>query len=93
MSISFIAENFEKDDLVDFLEDEYAKGTGIPVHLYSVVNATMSEFNRSLAITDGKIGTLFITQDVHFTAYGNGDPFPLVNTLRRCNALLRCTDN
>jgi len=92
MSIEFKATNFDEEDLVEFLESEYVKDTNIPVHLYSVVNATIKSYNRSLAITDGNTGTLFMEGDGVFKAYGRGNPFPLVRTLEHCNALLVCVD-
>ena len=39
MSLEFIMHNADADDLVAFLTHEYKIESGIPVHLFSVVNA------------------------------------------------------
>ena len=86
MSLTYRCEA-PRDDLVEFLLDEHRKGTGIPVHPYSVVNATFEFFNKSLAITDsdGK-GVVFLEDTHQFKSYGCGDPLPLLRALNRCNA-------
>lgn len=82
MSLTY-STNVNADELLDFLLDEHAKGTGIPVHPFSVVNATMSSFNGSLGITDGS-GTLFV-DDGQLTAYGIGNHHDgMLRALRRC---------
>lgn len=91
MSLTFKA-NVSRKQLVEFLATEYAKGTGIPVHVYSVVNATFSCYNKMLAITDNKEGTIFLEENKLFKSYGGGNPFGLVNTLKRCGANLKCVD-
>lgn len=89
MSFTFESES-HRDELVGFLASEYEMNTGIPAHVYSVVNATFSSFNKSLAITDGGIGTIFLEDEYEFKSYGNGDPFPLVRMLNQCNVGLHC---
>lgn len=83
MSMTFHMSVGEKQ-LVRFLEGEYEKGTGIPVHLYSVVRADMPGFNKMLAITDQDQGVLFMEGGRSLTAYGSGNPLGLLKTLRRC---------
>ena len=83
MSLSYRT-NVLADELIEFLLDEHTKGTGIPVHPFSVVNATMPSFNRSYGITDSR-GTLFIEDDA-MTAYGyDNDHGAMLSALRRCN--------
>lgn len=92
MSISFKTD-VEEREFIEFLESEYVKGTGIPVHLFSVINAKMSGYNRSLAITDGDKGVLFMEGNGWYVAYGSGgNPFPMVNVLNRCGMQLKCME-
>ena len=89
MSLTFKSQT-NRDDLVEFLNAEYRADTGIPVHLYSVVNAHLNWYDRSLAITDNDIGTMFLEDHHTFKSYGNGNPMGLLRTLNQCNAGLRC---
>lgn len=91
MSLTFKSD-VDEQELVDFLQSEYEKGTGIPVHLYSVVNAAISGYDRTLAVTDNKIGVLFFEGNGVFKSYGSGNPFPLVRTLNGCGADLECVE-
>ena len=89
MSLTFKS-NATRGELVNFLAGEYKKDTGIPVHLYSVVNAIMAHYNRSLAITDNKCGTMFLEEQRTFKSYGSGNPSGLCHTLKLCRVNLRC---
>ena len=73
----------DADELVEFLLDEHTKGTGIPVHPFSVVNASMSAYNGTYGITNGT-GTLFVA-DERLSAYGvNNQHNGMLTALRRC---------
>lgn len=85
MSITFHSKA-SQDELVEFLADEYKHNTGIPVHLFSVVNATFKEYNRNLAIADNLKGVMFWEGQHVLKSYGFGNPMPLMNTLNRCRA-------
>ena len=87
MSLEFYTP-IERDELVEFLAAEYEADTGIPVHLYSVVNARMSEFNGMLAITDNKQGTMFLEEPHMFKSYGSGNPVPMMRVLNQCGMQL-----
>ena len=89
MSLTFESDT-HRDELIEFLAAEYQSNTGIPVHLYSVVNATFSSYNKSLAITDGATGTIFLEDEHNFKSYGNSNPIPLMCTLNQCGGGLRC---
>lgn len=84
MSIDWRLKNCTAKQVQAFLAEEYVKDTGIPVHLYSVVNATFSTYNRSLAITDNKEGALFFEGPRLMKSYGGGNPLGLLKTLGRC---------
>ena len=54
------------------------------MHLFSVVNATISAYNRSLGITDGA-GTLFFEGPRLLKGYGyNNQPNEMLTALTRC---------
>ena len=89
MSITFYSEA-SRTDLVQFLGAEYAGDTGIPVHLFSVVNATFDTYNGTYGVTDNAGGTLFLEEEHRFKSYGYSDPRGLIRTLNRCNAGIRC---
>jgi hypothetical protein len=80
--------NVEEDELVEFLASEYTRGSGIPVHLFCVINATFSGYNRSLGITND-FGTLFFQGNGVLTGYGNNNPIPLIRALERCGVNIR----
>lgn len=87
MSITYTT-NVEADVLLDFLLDQHVKDTGIPVHPFSVVNATMETYNRTLGITDGN-GTLFV-EDGYFNAFGYENKYDaMLTALRRCNVKIK----
>lgn len=82
MSLTY-STNVDADELIEFLLDEHTKSTSIPVHPFSVVNASMSEYNKTPGITDGA-GTLFVS-DKRLTAYGyNNEHRAILSALRRC---------
>lgn len=83
MSLTFRSRT-TRDELIDFLESEYAVGSGIPVHLYSVINATLVHYNKTLAITDNDRGVIFLEEQRSFKSYGNGNPLALMRTLNQC---------
>ena len=89
MSLTFNSKT-SRDDLVDFLESEYHIDSGIPVHLYSVINAKLEWFNKSLAITDGDKATMFLEDDHTFKSYGFCGTMKLLSTLNQCGVGLRC---
>jgi hypothetical protein len=91
MSITFTSRT-TRNKLVAFLSSEYQKDTRIPVHLFSVVNADFTCFNRSLAITDNDHGTIFLEESKSFKSYGSGNPFKLVKVLNQCNVGIKCID-
>lgn len=90
MSISWKLRNCDQDDLVEFLAEEYAKDSGIPVHLYSIVNATFTFYNGGLALTDNIKGTLIFEGQQLLTSYGDNDPLPMVRALSRCEVNIEC---
>lgn len=73
-------------ELFEFVLNEHRIGTGIPVHPFSVVNATMSSYNRCPAFIDpeGK-GVLFIEADDILKSYGGSDNSTLLRAFRACN--------
>lgn len=83
MSVTFESDT-HRDDLIDFLFNEHLLNTGIPVHPYSVVNATFSSFNRMLAITDNAGGTLILEDEYEFKCYGVNNPIPMIRALNSC---------
>lgn len=88
MSLTFKSTASAKQ-LIAFLESEYTIGSGIPVHLFSVVNATFSSYNRSLGITDGA-GTIFFESAKQWKSYGNGNPTKMISALACCNVKVKC---
>jgi len=83
MSLSY-STNVDANELIEFLLDEHRIGTGIPVHPFSVVNATLTEYNGTYGITDGN-GTLFVSNE-HMDAYGcNNNHDAMMKALRRCD--------
>ena len=92
MSLTVQTIGFTTKQLVNFLAEEYKKGTGIPVHVYSVVNASMSCYNKSLAITDGEQGTLFLEGSKVMKSYGTSNPVKLLRALHACNARTKFVD-
>lgn len=73
----------DTDELIEFLLDEHTKGTGIPVHPFSVVNASMPAYNGTLGITNG-FGTLFVS-DCKLMAYGYENKHgAMLTALKRC---------
>lgn len=73
-------------ELFEFVLEEHRRGTGIPVHPYSVVNAAMSSYNRCPAFTDseGK-GVLYVEADDILKSYGGSDNSTLLRAFRTCN--------
>lgn len=88
MSIEWRLVNCTAKQLQEFIAEESVKDTGLPVHLFSVVNATFSEYNRNLGITDGK-GTLFFEGSKLMKSYGNGNPLPMLRALAKCNVKIK----
>lgn len=88
MSLTYDSDT-DRDELIEFLESEYKVGSGIPVHLYSVVNATIDCYNKMLAVTDNVRGVIFLEEPFSFKSYGNDDPLPLLRTLNQCGVGLR----
>lgn len=88
MSLTFTS-RATRDELVEFLESEYRIDSGIPAHLYSVVNSMMGIYDRVLAITDNDRGTIFLEEPRSFKSYGNGNPLALMRTLNQCAVGLR----
>jgi len=83
--------NVLAQELEEFLLSEHALGTGIPVHPFSVVNATMTMFNRTLGITNSDdTGTLFVA-DNEMTAYGCGtnNYDDMLKALRGCGVEIK----
>ena len=89
MSLTF-SSHANRTQLAGFLAAEYKKDTGIPIHLFSVVNATFEHYNKMLAITDNCNGTIFLEEPKRFKSYGSGDPTKMVKVLNRCSVGLTC---
>ena len=84
MSLTWKLNNCDQEEIIDFLAAEYVKDSGIPVHLYSIVNATFASYNGALAITDNLKGTMVFESRRILKSYVDNDPIPIVRALRRC---------
>ena len=85
MSLTIKSKSTRKQ-LINFLASEYKKNTGIPVHLYSIVNATFSAYNKCAALTDNLGVTMILEESKLFKSYGQSNPVGLIKTLNSCNA-------
>lgn len=83
----------DAEELFEHVLNEHVLGTGIPVHPYSVINATMSSYNRCHAFTDseGK-GVLFIEADDMLKSYGCSDNSVLLRAFRICGVNYKFLD-
>lgn len=86
-----IKSSHSKKDLVPFLASEYRKNTGVPVHLYSIVNAEFSSYNRCLGATDG-VGTIIFESEKVWKCYGKNDPTKMMRALKLCGLKLKFID-
>lgn len=92
MSVNMVLKGVTNKQLVAFVLAEHEKGTGLPVHPFSVVNASMPHYNRSLGLTTGE-GTVFCEGRNMLSAYGCANEWPtLLKHLRVCNVRVALLD-
>jgi hypothetical protein len=90
MSITFKS-NVTAKQLINFLASEYQVGSNIPVHLFSVVNATFPSFNKMTGICDDNC-CIYLEQPKQFKCYGSSRPGNIMRALAQCRANLKIVD-
>lgn len=90
MSVSMTF-NVGHEELIEFIGEEIAKDTGLPVRPFSVVRNAIGAFNGMIGICDD-VGCLYENGPHLWTAWGQNNWAPMLAALRRCGVRVTFVD-